>query len=319
MSRTCAAVLAATWLLSTIACGGESATITISDRVSNPISRFMAGACLEDVNHEVYGGIYSQMLYGESFQEPPVPPAFPQFNVYGGQWTFAGETLTVAPDRGGKLVAKDVRLGDGQADLDIRLPQSQDGFAGLILKVNEAAAGADAFIGYEISLNPAQQMLRLGRHRNNWELISDTPCDVPTNQWIRLAVTCTGSVLEVRVDDKSIVRYDAAEHPLQPGSVGLRTWDVQAEFHNLRVRQDGRETSLSLRSEENVPRVSRMWRPIQRGSAQGTYEIETNNPFKGQQSQRMTFVSGQGQIGVENQGLNRWGLYVQEGKEYEGI
>jgi hypothetical protein len=30
----------------------------------------MPGAYLEDVNHEIYGGIYSPMVYGESFQEP---------------------------------------------------------------------------------------------------------------------------------------------------------------------------------------------------------------------------------------------------------
>ena len=31
---------------------------------------YLTGACLEDVNHEVYGGLYSQMIFGESFQEP---------------------------------------------------------------------------------------------------------------------------------------------------------------------------------------------------------------------------------------------------------
>ena len=36
-----------------------------------PVSRYLTGACIEDVNHEIYGGIYSQMIFGESFQEPP--------------------------------------------------------------------------------------------------------------------------------------------------------------------------------------------------------------------------------------------------------
>ena len=36
-----------------------------------PVSKYLTGSCIEDVNHEIYGGIYSQMLYGESFQEPP--------------------------------------------------------------------------------------------------------------------------------------------------------------------------------------------------------------------------------------------------------
>ena len=135
------------------------------------------------------------------------------------------------------------------------MPQSQDGYVGLIVKVNKPAVGADAFLGYEVALNPARQVLRLGRHRNNCELISDTPCSVPANQWIRLTVSCNGPALEVRVDGKSIVRYEDAEHPLEPGSVGLRTWDVQAEFRNFRIRQDGRETSLSLKP-RRTPRMS---------------------------------------------------------------
>lgn len=36
----------------------------------HPQSRHLTGACIEDVNHEVYGGIYSQMIFGESLQEP---------------------------------------------------------------------------------------------------------------------------------------------------------------------------------------------------------------------------------------------------------
>ncbi len=34
------------------------------------ISPYLTGECIEDVNHEIYGGIYSQMIFGESFQEP---------------------------------------------------------------------------------------------------------------------------------------------------------------------------------------------------------------------------------------------------------
>ncbi len=30
-----------------------------------------AGTGMEDVNHEIYGGLYSQMIFGEAFQEPP--------------------------------------------------------------------------------------------------------------------------------------------------------------------------------------------------------------------------------------------------------
>jgi len=123
----------------------HSATITIdADRIAGRLSRYLTGACIEDVNHEIYGGIYSQMIFGESFQEPPPVP------------------------------------------------------------------------------------------------------------------------------------------PVQ------------------------------------IKGLSGMWRPVERGTATGTFNIEKNRPFVGMQSQRITFTKGQGEIGAENQGLNRWGMSFAAGKPYEG-
>ncbi len=279
----------------------------------------MTGACLEDVNHEVYGGIYSQMLYGESFQEPPSPPSFESFDVYGGEWASRGDVLSVSADAGGKMVAKDLRLEEGTVGVDILLPADQDGFVGLIVSVAEAASGADAFLGYEVALNPAQKVLRLGRHRHNWEQIRDTRCAVPHDRWVRLEARISGPSLRISLNGDPIVQYTDTEHPLKPGSVGLRTWNVDAQFRNLVVRREGRDTRLNLKAREDSPRVSRMWRPLQRGSAQGAYDLCADNPFKGQQSQRVTFVRGEGDVGIENQGLNRWGLYVQANRQYEGL
>ena len=35
-----------------------------------PVLTTLLGACMEDVNHELYGGIWSQMIFGEAFEEP---------------------------------------------------------------------------------------------------------------------------------------------------------------------------------------------------------------------------------------------------------
>jgi hypothetical protein len=129
----------------TAAVKAEEAQIEVhADRIVHPLSRYLTGACIEDVNHEIYGGLYSQMIFGESFQEPP--------------------------------------RGKGAAD-------------------------------------------------------------------------------------------------------------------------DG---------------VSRMWRPFRSASVAGGFDLETQEPFVGNQSQRITFHGGSGEIGVENQGLNGEGMYFVEGKRYEG-
>lgn len=65
---------------------GQEAVITVyASQVLQPVSRYLTGACLEDVNHEVYGGLYSQMVFGESFQEPAVGGAT---GAVSGEWDF---------------------------------------------------------------------------------------------------------------------------------------------------------------------------------------------------------------------------------------
>lgn len=131
-------------LLATCARAGDETRIDVhADHVLGPVSKYITGACLEDVNHEVYGGIYSQMIYGESFQEP-------------------------------------------------------------------------------------------------------------------------------------------AAHANASGA------------------------------------VSGMWSAIKRGAAQGTFSLPTDHPFMGTQSQQITFTGGQGEIGIENRGLHRWGMSFVSGKSYEG-
>lgn len=305
-------------MLSPGAQSGEVATIRVGDEVSHRITRYMTGACLEDVNHEVYGGIYSQMLYGESFQEPALV-SWEGFERYGGEWTSCGEDLCVAGDGGSKIVARDIDLGDGRVRVEMKLPSRQDGFAGLLVKVREAGPGADAFIGYEIALNPARQLLRLGRHRHNWEHISDTPCDVPLDRWIALEVSCQGPALEILLDGTRVLLYEDAEHAMAAGGVGLRTWHVDARFRNLVIDRNGQQARLDVRPRQDLGNVSGMWRPLQRGSVRGRYDLIVDEPFTGRHSQRVTFVDGQGEVGIDNQGLNRWGLGVRAGKPYEGL
>jgi alpha-L-arabinofuranosidase-like protein len=66
----------------------QEATILVhADQVLHQVSPYLMGACLEDVNHEVYGGIYSQMIFGESFQEPAAGNAA---GAVSGMWSPIG-------------------------------------------------------------------------------------------------------------------------------------------------------------------------------------------------------------------------------------
>ena len=296
----------------------ESRISVQADRVLSPVSRYLTGACIEDVNHEIYGGIYSQMIFGESFQEP-APTTLKGFEVFGGNWRVQGNELHFTGSAGDKLVSDLPPFRDGEVGVDVFMSDGACSNAGLIVRVDNPGRGNDNFFGYEVALNAAAQNVRLGRHRKNWELIQDVPCEVPIGQWVALSVKLEGRTIEIFINGKSILRHEDGGAALLSGTVGLRQFQPEARYRKLWVNTGGQRRVLDFLSDTHPCEVSGMWRPIQTGDAAGTFTLKRDRPFTGQQSQCMTFVRGQGQIGVENQGLNRWGMSFVKGKPYEGL
>jgi alpha-L-arabinofuranosidase len=298
----------------------EEATIHVeAAKVSGRVGPYLAGACIEDVNHEIYGGIYSQMVFGESFQEPPLQAPLKGFRAYDGRWSVEAGELRAGGGEGPKLVSNHPPFADGEAGVEFFFADRKAGNAGLIVRVGKPGVGADNFDGYEVTLNPERGVLVLGRHRHNWEPIKDTPCDVPVGQWVPLAVKAAGPTLTVLVNGKSVITYEDRDHPLSAGAVGLRQWQREARYRNLWVKTGDTTTKLPLERDPEAPRpVSGMWAPLSRGTARGTFALETDRPFTGRQSQKVVFSAGEGEVGVENRGLNRQGLAFRAGKPYEG-
>jgi alpha-L-arabinofuranosidase len=296
-------------------------TITIhADKVLQPVSPYMTGACIEDVNHEIYGGLYSQMIFGESFAEPARAIAPKGFEAFSGSWQVNrnGE-LAAGAGAGPKLVSNHAAIATGEVGVEIRFADKAAGLAGLIVKVDQPGIGADRWIGYEISLDPGRQVMVMGRHRNNWEHIKDVACELPIGKWIKLAARITGQSLDVLVDGKAIFTYGGVKE-LPAGRVGLRTWQRPAEFRGLWIKSGEQVEKLPFESSDSdwANGVSGMWRGLRRGTAMGKFTIETADVFAGKQSQRLTFESGDGEIGIENRGLNRQGMSFEAGKPYDG-
>lgn len=314
-------ILAVVLLAPLAALEAEEARIKVqADKVVGRVSRFLTGACIEDVNHEIYGGIYSQMIFGESFQEPPRTPSVKGFKAYGGQWRVGGGgVLQISGLDGPKLVGESAAFTDGSVGVELFFAERKGQNAGLIVRVAKPGVGADYFTGYEVSLDAARQTLRLGRHRNNFELIRDVPCEVAVERWIPLEVRLAGPLIEVLVDGKSALRHDDSGNALSAGTVGLRAWHREASFRNLRVKDGERVESLAFEQTAEATEISGMWRAVQRGSATGRFAIVAERPFAGVQSQQVCFDAGEGEWGIENQGLNSWGMNFAAGKIYEGF
>src|SRR6185437_15910387 len=120
-------------VFASVAMADDQATITIhADKVLHTLSRHLTGACIEDVNHEIYGGLYSQMIFGESFQEPPPAPQVKGFKSYGGSWSVRNGILSIDAGDGPKLVSDRPAFEDGAAGVEIMFRNREGQNAGLI-------------------------------------------------------------------------------------------------------------------------------------------------------------------------------------------
>jgi alpha-L-arabinofuranosidase len=288
-------------------------------QVLGPVSRYLTGACIEDVNHEIYGGIYSQMVFGESFQEPPAESPVRDFSVYDGQWGLNDGEVLAPAGPGPKLASRLPAFGDGAVGVEIYFSERKAGNAGLIVRLDKPGVGADNFDGYEVSLDTGANIALLGRHRHDWQLLQTAAYEIPIGKWISLEARLAGNAIEVLVEGKSLIRYEDHDRPLPKGGIALRPWQREARYRNLWVKTDGEKRKLPFQPPlSSHGAVSGQWRPATRGKVEARFDLTADRPFLGAQSQQVDFVSGDGEVGIENRGLNRQGIYFQAGKPYEG-
>jgi alpha-L-arabinofuranosidase len=286
----------------------------------NTVSPLMYGSCIEDVNHEIYGGLYDQKIFGESFEEPPAAQHVNGWTTFGGDWQVSDGICNVHAENGAKLVRDTPEFGDAAVDVDVRFANTSGDNAGLVLRVHDPGVGADNFDGYELSLSQQGQAI-LGKHLHDWHPISSVPLLVPANQWIHMHVVLTGARIQLFVDgaDKAVIDYTDPDHPLMLGQVALRTWNSDVSFRNFHIAAGQTAYDSQFPAAGDRPdSVSNCWDPIATGAAQASFQQDPNQPFNGKFSQMIRHGNGAGIVGIANSGLGRWGIAVEKGHVYDG-
>ena len=297
----------------------EDYRVTVDpDEKTGDVSSLLYGSCMEDVNHELYGGIWSQMIFGESFEEEANATEGSGFTAAGGKWGTAvenGENMIVVTraDGGPKLLMDDSVCTSGSFSADVYFDGEGAGF--LVLTSN-ASAGADSFDGYEVTL--FNNFVRIAKHMHNYTRISDTPCNAPVRTWVNLRVEIVDGLIIVYVNGTRLASYRDPD-PITEGAFGMRAWNSSAKYKNITLAVNGgEEKPVEIPSFSANVSVSGMWKAETTGNADVSAEVITDDVFSGKQDQRITFTSGTGTISINNMGLSRKGMNFVAGKDYNG-
>jgi len=156
------------------------------------------------------------------------------WQYFGGRWaTTADGGYAVKPEPGAKIVWNTPAWADGVVEAEVRL-DSAGGDAGLLLRVNQPTDGVDSLVAYNINLKP--NLLRLGKHENNWRAIATAPLKLELGKWNKLRVQLDAGRIRITIGDATKPQIDFVDaSPLAPGRVGFRTFNAQSALRKLSV------------------------------------------------------------------------------------
>ena len=96
-------------------------TLTVdASNVLCKISPLIYGAGAEDVNHEIYGGLYDQKIFGEGFEEPALAN-IKGFKAYDERWSVTSGMAQLQTSNHGKLIYEEKQLSSGSVEVEFRM------------------------------------------------------------------------------------------------------------------------------------------------------------------------------------------------------
>jgi hypothetical protein len=167
--------------------------------------------------------------------------------TYGGGWFIRNGVLKPASNEGGgvwpgvKAVATAMCFADFTYDADVMV--GPKGNAGVIFRVNKAAMGADAYLGYYVGLSAEGGNVQLGMaDGSHYKSLGSAPVNVEPGRPHHLKIVAHGSKISVFVDaqpDSKQPRLIVTDSTYSFGAIGVRQYQAPAAaFDNLRVRAE---------------------------------------------------------------------------------
>jgi hypothetical protein len=231
--------------------GPHEASITVdAAKVRGRVNPLVFGACFEDLNHEIYGGLYAQMIYGESFEEGPekqLPPGWRlhadwlKRPIWQGMWCTENDAIGMTGFRWYKLLWEGVRFEDGVIECELMQPAFDPGRpVGLVFR----AGGHEFRDGYAVVLDAKAHRLEL---RIGERGVAGASLPTSLGQWLSLRVDVMGGKIRVfaQANDKPVIEF-VDPKPLEAGLVGFDASESHGWFRKLKIETGGKSYTPPL-------------------------------------------------------------------------
>ena len=279
----------------------ENISVDCSQKIATA-TPFLFGTCLEDLNHEVYGGLYGQMIFGERFEEISYDSISKYFEVKRGKWsTFETHTECEPNSEGAMLMLKE----DGWKNCEV----SCDFGNGLVLPMTgillNAKISADAKVEsayfIQVRLKRSKQGIYIAKIENDKEnqisLVDKNKLDI-NDDWNSLRIKISEKEgMQIFLNGKSIYKNKNLT-PLKQGSkVALFTKYIHGYYKNFKIVDSKRVISVPLMG-TNISNIAGEW--FGKSSNGGSFSL---SEIKGKKVQVLSGMKSNSQAKISNKGV----------------
>ena len=273
-----------------------------TDSVLNRIDRKIYGQFLEHIYHAADGGLWGELIWNRSFEEPP-------------QWAVEGNWI-VNKSVGGhlpKLVFGEADWNDYEFSFEA---QRIEGGAAFMMIVRADAEGG--FYWFQMGWSGDAHRLMRNHPRSIWENLGP-PVEgkIEDGKWHHVRMRCEGPRLRVWVDGQPKPDFVDQKAPILAGRVGIASWEMTGvRYRNIKVKAlDGELLYEGLPSPPPPP-LARHWQRYGDGVVRWPVEERPRMPFQegplnGDYCVRL--ISTGRDVGIQQSPL-----FVEQHRQYRG-
>ena len=216
---------------------------------SNPIQASIYSHFLEHIYHSVHGGLWGEILWNRSFEEPDktgfnidenrvrLLPQHPYHHLLLGQWQWRNY----------------------QYNVEVKKMAGSGGILLLFRSRNPSQT-------YRLRLNGlinGQHVLEKQRAHGQVQSLATFDGRLIPGQWYHIQIDCQGSRIQCHINQESIIDYTDQNQPYLSGKIGMAVTDNLAEFSAPKVIDPNGTVLL----DSLEPCQARYWHPLNPGHA----------------------------------------------------
>jgi alpha-N-arabinofuranosidase len=274
----------------------EAVSISIDpSKIEGKIDEKIYGHFLEHIYHSVNGGLWGELVWNRSFEEPS----------NSGQWTIEDDCLVQSSRADNvRLVFGNNQWDDYEFTLEAQKTEGGEGFLILFRVAND-----EDFYWYNIGgWGNVRSALEKGIKDQGWGAIGPAvQGGIETGKWYKIKVRCEGGHLQVSMDGKTMLDY-TDQNPHLKGAVGVGAWNTKVKYRNIEVKSIvGKTLFEGLPGLEAEQSIARHWQFYGRGKT----SLSQDNPFNSYWCQEVTSEA-------DEAGLEQIPFDFKKGENYEG-